>query len=179
MMIKKIVIGILGICKLTIYKLFHWHNFNYKLKTLIYPSVHFQIAKGSCVVLGENLSIRRNVEINARENATIKIGNNCFFNSNCIITAHKGIHIGDDVEFGPNVSIFDHDHKYSGGYKKKEFLEDEIFIGNNVWIGTGCVILRGTYIADNSVIAAGSVLKGVYKQSALIYQRRDTVIREK
>lgn len=179
MMIKKIIICILGLGKLTIYKLFHWHNLKYKLKTIIYPSVHFQIARGSCVVLGRNLSIRRNVEINARKDAIIKIGNDCFFNSNCILTAHKGIYIGDNVEFGPNVSVFDHDHKYNDGYKKKEFQQDEIFIGNNVWIGAGCVILRGTYIADNCVIAAGSVLKGAYEKSALVYQRRDTIIKEK
>ena len=43
-----------------------------------------------------------------------------------------------------------------------------IVIGNNVWIGLNAIILKGSVIGDNSVVTAGSVVKGVFPNNALI-----------
>lgn len=165
-----------GLVKLYIFKIFHINKVYGVGKQVIYPSVMLQVGKRSKLILHKNVSIRRETEINVRDDAIVEIGENSFLNSNCIITAHEKIIIGNNVEFGPGVMVFDHDHKFSDGYKNREFNTDEIVIGNNVWIGAGSIILRGTHIGDNCVIAAGSIIKGNYPPETLVYQKRNTII---
>lgn len=174
-MIIKIIMCLIGILKLYLYKLFNWKKLCINLKMAIHPSVSLELGKNSRLTLGKMVSIRKNVQINARNNAEIKIGNHSFLNTGCILTAHERIDIGDDVEFGPNVLIFDHDHKFKSGYKAKEFDCAEVKIGNNVWIGANTVILRGTNIGNDCVVGAGSVLKGSYEAGQLIYDNRQTI----
>lgn len=167
-----------GVLKLMLYKLFHWKQMSIGFKTIAYPSLNIQLSRNGRLEIGKKVSIRRNCELNVRNNALLHIGQNSFLNSNCLITAHKKIHIGDNVEFGPNVMIFDHDHKYNNGYEAKEFESDEIIIGNNVWIGAGTIILKGSKIGDNSVVGAGSIIKGEYDDEQLIYTKREILSRK-
>lgn len=165
-----------GLIKLFFLKVFH----PFKLKlfgiSMICPSVKIELGKQSKLVLHNGVSIRRNTEIDVRDHALIELGNHSFFNSNCLIVAHKKIVIGAGVEFGPGVMVFDHDHKYKNGLEKRGFESSEIIIGNNVWIGAGTIILRGSHISDNCVIAAGSVIKGNYEPGSIIYQKRNTIV---
>lgn len=116
--------------------------------------------KQSTLSIGMNVTIENNVIIHASE-ANIKIGNGCFFNENCRLIALEKIIIGKDCIFGPNVGLYDHDHKFSKkdipisqqGYTKKS-----IEIGENVWIGANSVITSGVKICDFVVVAANSVV---------------------
>jgi acetyltransferase-like isoleucine patch superfamily enzyme len=95
------------------------------------------------------------------------------------VVCRQSVDIGSGTEFGPNVLVYDHDHEWRGGaLKEGNFLTDSVFIGKNCWIGAGCIVLRGTRIGDGCVVAAGSVLKGEYPTGSLIYQRRETVVRD-
>ena len=99
----------------------------------------------------------------------IEFGNNVFFNKNCNIVCRQKIKIGNNCLFGPNVSIYDHDHGTllsQGTFFEQEFYSEEIKIGNNVWIGTGAVILKGVTIEDNVVVGANAVVtKNLEKNS--------------
>lgn len=176
MIIKYLTCGF-GLVKMYLYRIIYGNRLSMGRRIIVYPSVRLQIEREARIILGHNVSIRRNCEINARENGIIHIGNNTFLNTGCMITAHKSIVIGDNVEFGPNVLVFDHDHKFKEGYEARAFDCEDIEIGNNVWIGAGTIILRGTKIGDNSVIAAGSVLKGIIPRDSVIIQKRVTEIR--
>lgn len=101
------------------------------------------------------------------------IGKNVFVNRNSIIACRQEIAIGDNTIIGPNVCIYDHDHRISGSGRVKEndeepYRESPIHIGKNVWIAANCVILRGTEIGDNSVIGAGCVVKGIIPRDSIV-----------
>ncbi len=110
----------------------------------------------------------------------IKIGNNVFFNSNCIIASHQEINIGDDTSFGPNVVIFDHDHDYKNihGKKSGKYKKDSIKIGKNVWVGANSIILRGVRIGDNAVIAAGTTVREDIDKNVIYYSKVNNIQKE-
>lgn len=89
----------------------------------------------------------------------IEIGENFYFNYNCIILDCVKVIIGNNVFLVFNVGI------YIAGYLiYYEFWNEEyeyvflILIGNNVWIGGNIVINLGVNVGDNCVIGFGSVI---------------------
>lgn len=89
----------------------------------------------------------------------IEVGENFYANVNCIMLDVGKITIGDNVLFGPNVSIYTaghpiHPKSRNSGYE----YGIPVTIGSNVWIGGSCVILPGVSIGNNVVIGAGSVV---------------------
>ena len=97
------------------------------------------------------------------------IGKHVTFNRNCIVACLKKINIGNNVYIGPNVMIYDHNHKFNSKkvYSDK-FSTGSILIEDNVWIGAGCIILRNTCIGKGSVIGAGCVIKGNIPPHSLV-----------
>ena len=95
------------------------------------------------------------------------IGENFFANFNLTVMADGPIYIGDNVCFGPNVSLMATNHPLiaqermgldeQGRTTMAEFAE-EIRIGNNVWIACNATVIGGVTIGDNVVIGAGSVV---------------------
>lgn len=89
----------------------------------------------------------------------IEVGENFYANVNCIMLDVGKTTIGDNVLFGPNVSIYTaghpiHPESRNSGYE----YGIPVTIGSNVWIGGSCVILPGVSIGNNVVIGAGSVV---------------------
>lgn len=97
-------------------------------------------------------------------------------NRNCTISCHHEISIGENTLIGPNVSIFDHDHKFTNKViKKKDFNKASIKIGSNVWVGANSIILKGVNIGDNVVIGAGSIIcKDIPTNTKFIQKRFDS-----
>lgn len=89
----------------------------------------------------------------------IEVGTGFYANYGCTILDVCKVTIGDNVMFGPNVSLYTATHPLSLK-KRLEGLENgkSITIGNNVWVGGGSIIYPGVTIGNNSVIAAGSVV---------------------
>ncbi|WP_269477597.1 sugar O-acetyltransferase [Hominibacterium faecale] len=95
------------------------------------------------------------------------IGENFFANFNLTIMDDARIYIGDNVCFGPNVSLMATNHPLiadermgideNGNTTMAEYAED-IHIGNNVWIACNTVVIGGVHIGDHVVIGAGSVV---------------------
>jgi acetyltransferase-like isoleucine patch superfamily enzyme len=123
----------------------------------------------NCHVNIKKINVYPNVNIRVRNNATLKIGRDTFFNNGCIVTARNKIEIGDNVLFGPNAMIFDHNHNYKSQNMSNEFINGEIKIGNNTWIGANVVILKDSFIGDNCVIAAGVTVSGINIPDNSIY----------
>lgn len=96
------------------------------------------------------------------------IGENFFANFNLMVMDDARIFIGDNVMFGPNVSLMATNHpliagertamKYPDGHVSVSEYAEEIHIGNNVWIAANVVILGGVSIGDGTVVGAGSVV---------------------
>lgn len=89
----------------------------------------------------------------------ILLGDQVFFNFNCVLLDVAPIKIGNRTKLGPNVQIYTATHPID--YKERASgLEygKVINIGDDVWLGGSVVICPGVSIGDRSVIGAGSVV---------------------
>jgi acetyltransferase-like isoleucine patch superfamily enzyme len=159
-----------------------------KASGLIFTGRHVKIRHKQLIRTGKTLTLGDYVEINAlsKEGVTIGdhvsilkgtiiectgvlrnlgeglvIGNNVGIAQNAFIQVRGKVIIGNDVIFGPNISIFSETHifnnpdipiKLQGETRKGVTIED------GVWIGAGATILDGVTVGRNAVVAAGAVV---------------------
>lgn len=97
-----------------------------------------------------------------------KIGKRLFANFNFMIQDDTNVSIGDDCNFGPNVTIVTPLHPLlpderkgiktpDGGIKRMCYAKP-VKIGNNCWFGANVTVCPGVTIKENCVIGAGSVV---------------------
>lgn len=168
-----------GILKMGINKLVHGSAFQGTLVCAISPLTEISMDKGGKLEIGDSFRMRDGATLRVRKSGTCKIGKNVSLNSNNIIACHESVMIGDNVQFSPNVQIYDHDHDYraEGGISAMRYQTTPVVIGNDCWIGANTVILRGTELGEGCVVGAGSVLKGKYPAGSVIVQKRETTVR--
>jgi len=97
-----------------------------------------------------------------------KIGKNFFANFNLTVQDDACVTIGDNCNFGPNVTIVTPVHPMlpdernlmldKEGNKKRFCYAKPVKIGNNCWFGANVVVCSGVTIGDDCVIGAGSVV---------------------
>ena len=168
-MVYEYISLIIGLIKIIIYKLLNFNRIKFKEIPKMNSSFKVAIKKGSRLSFGKKFRSRNNVSFRIYNNGLVNIGNNCFFNDGCSINCQKKIEIGNNVIFGQNVMIFDHDHDYRNNIN--DFVREDIKIGNNVWIGANCIILKGVTIGDNVVIAAGTIVKKNVNSNKIIFNK--------
>lgn len=155
-------------------KLINGKKFTASAISVCSPMTEFDV-RGGQLHIGKKLKTRSNCHIRVRKNATISIGDNVSLNYGDMVICHENITIGDNVQFGPNVLIYDHDHdfRHPDGLKANHFKTTPVIIGDNCWIGANSVILRGTTLGNNCVVGAGSVIKGSFSDGTVIVQKRE------
>lgn len=97
-----------------------------------------------------------------------KIGKNFFANFNFTVQDDGEVTIGDNCNFGPNVTIVTPIHPMlpnerramltAEGEKKLLCYAKPVHIGNDCWFGASVTVCPGVTIGDNCVIGAGSVV---------------------
>ena len=97
-----------------------------------------------------------------------KIGKNFFGNFNLTIQDDAFVTIGDDCNFGPNVTIVTPIHPMLPQERKSMQTPDgewkhlcyakPVQIGSNCWFGACVTVCPGVTIGDNCVIGAGAVV---------------------
>lgn len=106
------------------------------------------------------------------------IGENFFANFNLTVMDDGRVTIGNNVCFGPNVSLMATSHPLpaqermgidENGRTTMAEYAPEIHIGNNVWIACNTVILGGVHIGNNVVVGAGSVVTKDIPDNMLAY----------
>ena len=140
-------------------------------KTLISPRT--EVSVQGMLYIGNGVITERGSLLGSRGGAELCLGSKVYINRNVCIVAKELIRIGNHVDIGPNVCIYDHDHSDKS---KTGFVTAPIVIGDNVWIGAGCVILKGVTIGENSIIAAGSVITRNIPSNSVVYQKRTSTI---
>lgn len=93
----------------------------------------------------------------------VTFGKGFYANYNCVILDVCPVTIGDNVLFGPNVSLLTPSHPLdyrdrNPGPKGDCEFGDPIVIEDEVWLGGNVVVLGGVRIGKGSVIGAGSVV---------------------
>jgi acetyltransferase-like isoleucine patch superfamily enzyme len=138
--------------------------------------VYFRPGSLDCICLGNNVSLTARFLTNSvglsnpimfdcQKNGRIEIGNNSGLSST-ILSSRQLIKIGENVNIGGNVRIFDHDfHSLNYLIRRKggqEEIEDTksspIIIEDDVFIGTNSIILKGVHVGARSIVSAGSVV---------------------
>lgn len=91
--------------------------------------------------------------------SNIELGDNVFFNFNCVVLDVAKVIIGSNVLIAPNVQIYTATHPLDAQLRRDgQELGKPITIGDDVWIGGSAVICPGVTIGNKSVIAAGAVV---------------------
>lgn len=133
------------------------------------------LSKGG-IRIGDNVSILRNTIIECTGvlrniGEGLDIGDNVGIAQNCFFQVRGKVTIGNDVIFGPGVSIFSENHNFGdpdmpvsvqGETRKGVIIED------GVWVGSRAVILDGVRIGRNSIIAAGSIVNKDVQPYAIV-----------
>lgn len=89
----------------------------------------------------------------------ILLGDNVFFNFNCVVLDVALVTIGNNVMLGPNVQLYTATHSLDAQHRRSGLEAGRpITIGDDCWIGGGAIINPGITIGARSVIGAGSVV---------------------
>jgi maltose O-acetyltransferase len=121
------------------------------------PEVREKILKELLGKIGKNVFFEPSFRCEFGRN--IEIGDNFYANFDCIMLDGGGIIIGNNVLFGPRVSIYTSRHAFDAEERAAgACFSQPVVIGNNVWVGGGVHMDCGIRIGDNSIIGAGSVI---------------------
>jgi len=128
------------------------------------------------ITIGNNVTILKNTIIECTGvirslGESLMIGNNVGIAQGAFIQVRGKVVIGNDVIFGPNVSIFSETHNF-GNPDIPIKLQGETRIGvtieDGAWLGAGCTILDGVTVGRNSVVAAGAVVTRSVPDGAVV-----------
>ncbi|MBE6513369.1 MAG: galactoside O-acetyltransferase [Methanobrevibacter olleyae] len=102
---------------------------------------------------GSNFTLRTPLSGTSFEN--VKIGDNVFINSNCLMMARGGITIEDNVMLAANVQLLSNNHDE---YNRQVLICKEITIKEGAWIGAGASIMPGVTIGKHAIVGAGAIV---------------------
>ena len=99
----------------------------------------------------------------------IEVGDDVFFNFNCVVLDVVKVTLGDRVFVATNVQFYPATHPLDSKSRGEMWEYGKpISIGNDVWIGGSAVICPGVSIGDRTVIAAGAVVTKSFPADVLI-----------
>jgi acetyltransferase-like isoleucine patch superfamily enzyme len=107
------------------------------------------------------------IDDNSKIGTFVEIQKNATVGKNCKISSHtficEGVHIGDNVFVGHNVTFINDKHPRSvnvdGSMQTEaDWKVEETFIKNGASIGSSATILCGVTVGENSIIGAGAVV---------------------
>ena len=108
----------------------------------------------------------------------ISLGQQVYFNFDCVILDVCHVRIGDFVFVAPGVHIYTATHPLEAKLRRTQEFGKPVTIGSDVWIGGKSVICPGVMIGDRSVIGAGSVVTKHVPTGVVVAGNPAKVIRE-
>ena len=109
----------------------------------------------------------------------LHFGSGIYANSNLTVVDDGHVYVGDQVMFGPNVTIATAGHPVDPALRARGLqYNTDVHIGENVWIGAGVVIMPGVRIGKNSVIGGGSIVTKDVPENVVAVGNPCRVLRE-
>lgn len=134
------------------------------------------VAKQLFGKVGENAVIMSRFSCDCGTN--IEAGKNLFVNYNNTWLDCTKIKIGDNVLFGPNVTLLGAGHPLDAVARRSEWGNSKpINIGNDVWIGANAVVRDGVTIGDRAIVGAGSIVTKDVPADAIVVGSPAKVLR--
>ncbi|MDD4494276.1 MAG: DapH/DapD/GlmU-related protein [Eubacteriales bacterium] len=137
-----------------------------KIKAFYHSKIALPSIKKQLSYCGKNVYFEDGFNVHPLKN--ICIGENCYFGQNTLILSTRAkVIIGDDVMFGPGVTIITGNHRTDlvgrtmrsvTDAEKRESDDQNVVIENDCWIGANVTILKGVTVGTGSIIAAGAVV---------------------
>ena len=123
-------------------KLFHYRHFFFEGIQRFSPNTEVIVSQNGTIRLGKYVRAHRRSKLLAFENGVLEIGSNTALGNGVSINCMDSITIGEGVQIGPDVKIYDHDHDYRvpGGIGAEKFKTAPVKIGDHSWIGCNVVI---------------------------------------
>ena len=140
-------------------------------------NLKLHLHKSAKIIFGDRIISDGRMVIMVGEAAELWIGSGVYFNEDAMISCKGSVKIGDGCKFGPNVKIFDNNHRFNSvdGVLGTHSV-GSVEIGENCWIASNAVILKGAKIGKNSVIGAGCVVSGVVPEKSIVTQGRELLV---
>lgn len=102
---------------------------------------------------------------------SLTIGDNVGINHHCFIGVRGEVVIGNNVIFGPRVTILSENHNFDNldiPIKNQGETRFKTVIEDNVWVGANAVIMPGVTIASGCIIASGAVVTKDTKKNTIV-----------
>lgn len=108
-------------------------------------------------LFGDNLGLNSTVAspIYGSCISNVKIGNNVYINSNCLMMARGGITIEDGVQIAANVQLLSNNHD---PYDLMILICKPVLLKEHSWIDAGATILPGVCVGKHAIVGAGAVV---------------------
>ncbi len=175
---KPYLLTVHNFLRFSLKRIYECRNFNFAKIQMLSRKLYFKMDKNSRVRFGSHLVSDGYGRIFVDNGAVLKIGERVYFNSGINISCKKRIEIGKGCLFGPNVMLFDNNHKFdSVNGVSSDHTVGSIKIGDNCWIASNVVILKDTEIGNNCVIGAGCVVSGKISDGSMVIQDRKLIVK--
>jgi maltose O-acetyltransferase len=116
---------------------------------------------------GPDAQVRRRIFY--EDHRRIVLGTNVHLNRQTYLDAGGGIRIGDNVRFGPQVTLVTGSHETGGASMRTgQLVYKPIVIGDGCWVGARVYIGPGVTIGNGSIISAGAVVQRSMPANVLI-----------
>ena len=109
----------------------------------------------------------------------IIMGENVYCNMDCLFLDVNTITIGNNVMFGPRVSLYTAGHPIDAEVRISDLeFGLPIVIEDNVWVGGGATILPGVTVGKNSIVASGAIVTKDVPANCIVGGNPARVLRE-
>lgn len=176
-MIRLFLLLLVNVIRLAFNKLRYGRRYSSKLIERISPNASFALYGSGVVRLGHNIELAPHVDIQVHGQGALTIGDRVYMNRSCMISCHGKISIGNGCMFGPDVKIFDNNHRFAKDKGVSTSLNvGSVIVGNNCWIASGVILLKGADLGDNCVIGAGCIVNSKIPANSIVRNNQNITI---
>ena len=127
------------------------------------------LGEGATLVIGSGVYLSSGCVVQVGDGASLTLEDDVYMNEGCRVTVIDSVHIGSGTLFGPNVQVYDHDHRFDKDGVQPELRHSPVLVGEHCWLCANVVITCGCKVADCSLVSANSVVTHDLSEARALY----------